>query len=156
TPPTCAASRRSAESAPSPASRSRPWRRSTRSCCGSSARAACWPRSFAVELLGSLGYALEGLSMGAAAGLAVAGARGLAGLYLLRPRRRRVVVAFAPLWVPLAGERRAERWARRLRRWLSLALQLAVFALLLVAAADPQRTVAGGAGRTVVVLVDHS
>jgi hypothetical protein len=106
--------------------------------------------------LASLGLALEGLSAGAAAGLAVVGVAALTALYLLRPRRRRVVVAFAPLWVPLAGERRAERWARRLRRWLSLALQLAIFALLLLAAADPQRVAAGGEGRTVVVLIDRS
>ena len=68
---------------------------------------------------------LEGLSAGATVGLAVAGAAILTGLYLLKPRRRRVVVAFAPLWLPGAGERRSERWARRLRRWLSLALQAA-------------------------------
>jgi hypothetical protein len=108
-----------------------------------------------VDPLASLGFALEGLSAGATAGLAVAGAAALTALYLLRPRRRRVVVAFAPLWAPQHGERRSERWARRLRRWLSLALQLAVFALLLLAAADPQRVSAGG-GRTVVVLVDRS
>jgi hypothetical protein len=106
-----------------------------------------------VELLG---FALEGLSAGAVAGLGLAGAAALTALYLLRPRRRRVVVAFAPLWAPQHGERRSERWARRLRRWLSLALQLAVFALILLAAADPQRGSAGGAGRTVVLLVDRS
>ncbi|HTA18109.1 MAG TPA: BatA and WFA domain-containing protein [Polyangia bacterium] len=102
------------------------------------------------------GLALEGLSAGAAVGLAVAGAVALTGLYLLRPRRQRVVVAFAPLWAPGAGERRSERWARKLRRWLSLALQLAIFGLLLLAAADPRPAGADRAGRTVVVLVDRS
>ena len=103
-----------------------------------------------------LGLALEGLSAGVAVGLAVAGAAVLTGLYLLKPRRRRVVVAFAPLWLPGAGERRSERWARRLRRWLSLALQALVFGLLLFAAADPRPVAANRAGRTVVILVDRS
>jgi VWA domain-containing protein/aerotolerance regulator-like protein len=106
--------------------------------------------------MGILGLALEGLSGGATLGLAVAGAALLTGLYLLKPRRRRVVVSFAPLWAPGAGERRAERWARRLRRWLSLALQLAILGLLLVAAADPRPVSADRAGRSVVVLVDRS
>jgi hypothetical protein len=102
------------------------------------------------------GLVLEGLSAGAAAGLAIAGAAILTGLYLLKPRRRRVVVAFAPLWLPGAGERRSERWARRLRRWLSLALQATVFGLLLVGAADPRPGAADRAGRTIVVLIDRS
>lgn len=102
------------------------------------------------------GLALQGLPAGAAAGLAVAGLVALTGLYLLRPRRRRVVVAFAPLWVPAAGERGAERWARKLRRWLSLALQLAIFGLLLTAAADPRPAAAEKEGCTIVVLVDRS
>jgi hypothetical protein len=67
-----------------------------------------------------------------------------------------VVVSFAPLWLPGAGERRSERWARRLQRWLSLALQALVFGLLLLAAADPRPGSADRAGRTVVVLVDRS
>lgn len=106
--------------------------------------------------MGLLGLALEGLSMATATGLALGGAAALTALYLLNPRRRRVVVAFAPLWQPAAGERRAVRWARRLRRWLSLALQLVVFGLLLFAAADPRPAGADAAGRSVVVLVDRS
>jgi hypothetical protein len=102
------------------------------------------------------GLALEGLSAGAAVGLGLAGLAILTGLYLLKPRRRRVVVAFAPLWLPGAGERRSERWARHLRRWLSLVLQAAVFGLLLLAAADPQPRAADRAGRSYVVLIDRS
>jgi hypothetical protein len=107
-------------------------------------------------MLGWLGFALEGLSVGTATALGLAGAAALTALYLLNPRRRRVVVAFAPLWQPSAGERRAVRWARRLRRWLSLALQLVVFGLLLFAAADPRPAGTDAAGRSVVVLVDRS
>jgi von Willebrand factor type A domain/Aerotolerance regulator N-terminal len=106
--------------------------------------------------VGFFPLALEGLTAGSAAGLALAGFVALSGLYLLKPRRRRVVVAFAPLWVTSSGERRAERWARRLRRWLSLALQLAVLGALLVAAADPRPVAADRLGRSVVVLVDRS
>jgi hypothetical protein len=109
-----------------------------------------------VGFLGPAGLILEGLSAGAAVGLAAAGAAVLTGLYLLKPRRRRVVVAFAPLWLPGPGERRSERWARRLRRWLSLALQLVLFGLLLLGAADPRPGAADRAGRTFVVLVDRS
>ena len=109
-----------------------------------------------MPFLGPAGLVLEGLSAGAAVGVAVAGAAILTGLYLLKPRRRRVVVAFAPLWLPGAGERRSERWARRLRRWLSLALQGVIFGLLLLAAADPRPGAADAAGRSVVVLVDRS
>ena len=86
----------------------------------------------------------------------MAGAAILTGLYLLKPRRRRVVVAFAPLWLGGPGERRSERWARRLRRWLSLALQALIFGLLLLAAADPRPGAADATGRTLVVLVDRS
>jgi len=105
---------------------------------------------------GWLGIAFGALSAGTVAALAGVGAAALVGLYLLEPRRRAVVVAFAPLWVGDAGARRAERWARRLRRWLSLALQLAIFGLILFAAADPRPAAADRGGRTVVVLVDRS
>jgi hypothetical protein len=109
-----------------------------------------------VSLFGAGGFVLGGLAPGAAVAIAAAGAAALTALYLLRLRRRRVVVPFAPLWLPHAGERRSERLARRLRRWLSLALQLTIFALLLVAAADPRPAAADRAGRSVVVLVDRS
>src|SRR5215510_4929360 len=110
-------------------------------------------------LLGLFGFGdlvLWGLGSGATAAVAAAGAAALTGLYLLRLRRRRVIVAFAPLWLEHAGERRSEVWARRLRRWLSLAVQLVIFALILLAAADPRPATADRAGRSVVVLVDRS
>jgi hypothetical protein len=100
--------------------------------------------------------ALHGLSGGVAGGVAVAGAALLTGLYLLRLRRRKVVVPFAALWTSFGGERRSERLARRLRRWLSLLLQLAMFGLILLAAADPQPAAANRVGRSLVVLVDRS
>jgi hypothetical protein len=109
-----------------------------------------------VSLFGAGGLVLGGLAPGAVAAIAAAGAAALTALYLLRLRRRRVVVPFAPLWLPHAGDRRSERLARRLRRWLSFALQLTIFALLLIAAADPRPAAADRAGRSLVVLVDRS
>jgi hypothetical protein len=109
-----------------------------------------------VGIFGLGGWALGGLSAGAAGGLALAGALALTSLYLLKLRRRRVVVPFAQLWIPQAGDRRSERWARRLRRWLSLAVQLLLFGLILLAAADPQPAAADRAGRSVVILIDRS
>jgi hypothetical protein len=93
------------------------------------------------------------------AALATAGALGAAAitaLYLVRLRRRRVVVAFVPLWLGLSGEPRATRMSRRLRHWLSLALALALFGMILVGAADPRPAAVDRAGRTLVILIDRS
>jgi von Willebrand factor type A domain/Aerotolerance regulator N-terminal len=102
------------------------------------------------------GYVLGGMTPGVAATLAIAGAAALTGLYLLRLRRRRVVVPFAALWLPHAGERRSEALARRLRRWISLAAQLVMFSLILLAASDPRPAGADRAGRSIVLLIDRS
>lgn len=90
---------------------------------------------------------------------ALAGAIGavtITVLYLIRLRRRRMVVPFAALWLSAAGPRRTTRWARRLRDLLSLLMALAVLGLLLLAAADPRPAAADRAGRSIVVLVDRS
>ena len=102
------------------------------------------------------GWVLGGLPAWAAAGISVVGAALLLGFYLLKRQRRRVVVAFAPLWTELGSEWRSDRWARRLRRWLSLLLQLGFLALLVLAAADPQPAAVDRGGRSVVVLLDRS
>jgi hypothetical protein len=98
----------------------------------------------------------RGLSPAAAAAVGAAGALALVALHLLRLRRRQVVVPFAPLWFGDAGAARDTRWARRLRRLLALALALTIFALVLLAAVDPQPASADRAGRTLVILVDRS
>jgi len=92
----------------------------------------------------------------AAAVAAAAGVAAITALYLVRLRRRRVVVAFAPLWLTAAGPRTTTSWARRLRNLLSLLLALALFGLLLLAAVDPRPAVADRAGRSLVVLIDRS
>ncbi|HXU01202.1 MAG TPA: VWA domain-containing protein [Polyangia bacterium] len=77
-------------------------------------------------------------------------------LYLVRLRRRRVVVSFAPLWLDVAGPRRTTSWARRLRDLLSLLLALVLVGLVLLAAVDPRPAAADRAGRSLVVLIDRS
>ena len=70
---------------------------------------------------------------------AIAGAAGAVAItvfYLVRLRRRRVVVSFAPLWLDAAGPRRMTSWARRLRDPASLLLALAMLGLVLLAAVD--------------------
>ena len=90
---------------------------------------------------------------------AVAGAIGavaITALYLVRLRRRRVVVSFAPLWLDAIGPRRTTSWARRLRDLLSLLLAISLLGALLVAAVDPRPAAADRAGRSLVVLIDRS
>jgi hypothetical protein len=89
-----------------------------------------------------------GIGLGAAATTAV--------LYLLKLRRRPVAVAFAPLWHRVLGDHDASRLFAKLRRWLSLALQLLLVALLALALGDPRPTHALGSGRNLVLLVDTS
>src|SRR5438874_2871349 len=86
---------------------------------------------------------------------AIAGAVGAAAitvLYLVRLRRRRVVVSFALLWLAAAGPRRTTTRARRLRDLLSLLLALSLLGLVLLAAVDPRPAAADRAGRSLVVM----
>lgn len=76
--------------------------------------------------------------------------------YILRLRRRPVAVPFAPLWHSVLGDRDASRLFSRLRRWLSLLLQLVLLALLAVALGDPRPEGTLGTGRNVVLLIDAS
>ena len=118
-----------------------------------------------MDTLGTLG-ASAALSATAAAVIGVAGAAAITAFYLLRLRRRRVVVAFAPLWLGAAGTERATRRTRRLRHWLSLALALALFAAILIGAIDRRpgaptpgasgREAIDRGGRSLVLLIDRS
>src|SRR3954463_6565962 len=93
-----------------------------------------------------------------ARGAAVAGAIGavaITALYLVRLRRRRVAVSFAPLWLDALGPRRTASWARRLRVLLPLLLALPLLAALRVAAVAPRPAAADRAGRSLVVLIDR-
>jgi hypothetical protein len=67
-----------------------------------------------------------------------AGAGAITVLYLLRMRRRQVVVPFAALWERVTRESESRRLWRKLRRLLSWLLQLLVLALVCLSLGDPR------------------
>lgn len=77
-------------------------------------------------------------------------------LYVLRLRRRPLSVPFSPLWQRILKEQNNTRWRNKLRRWLSLILQLLLAGLLLLALSDPEQESNVRTARHVVVLVDTS
>src|SRR5262245_18691500 len=87
-------------------------------------------------------------------------AGGLAALtvvaYILKMRRRRHEVPFSKLWQRVLAEKESSTLWKRLRRLISLAVQLAFLALLLGAALDPKVGSAEAAGRNLVLIVDAS
>ncbi len=97
------------------------------------------------------GYPLATLLgvFGVAAGLATL-------LYILKLRRRPVPVVFSPIWRRVLGDRESSRLFSQLKRWLSLLLQLALLALLVLALGDPRRGASSSDARHVVVLIDAS
>jgi Ca-activated chloride channel family protein len=107
-------------------------------------------------VLSVFGTTFAGLGPAATAVVAAVGTVALVALYLLRERERRVAVAFVGLWHPGGGRRRMERIGRRLRRWLSLLLQMVLLWLLLFALADPRPAAIAPGGRTWLLLIDRS
>lgn len=83
-------------------------------------------------------------------------AAALVTLYVLRLRRQRVEVPFSPLWQQVLQERSASRLWDRLKRLLSLLLQLALLGLIVLALADPQSDAQRREGRSVVIVLDAS
>jgi Ca-activated chloride channel homolog len=81
---------------------------------------------------------------------------GVAVLYVLKLRRRVVAVPFSPLWERILRDKEATTLFSKLKRLLSLLLQLALLALLVLALGDPRAAESLIKGRTVVVLVDAS
>jgi hypothetical protein len=77
-------------------------------------------------------------------------------LYILKLRRRVVSVPFSPLWQRILRDKDATSLFSKLKRLLSLLLQLALLALLVIALGDPRKADTGGGSRSVVVLVDAS
>jgi hypothetical protein len=74
--------------------------------------------------------------------------------YLLRPRRRRVVVASNLIWrrVAAGSRMRRERW----RWWLSLALALAIGLAIALALTRPEVAAIAGTARRVVLVIDDA
>jgi hypothetical protein len=77
-------------------------------------------------------------------------------LYILKMRRRAVAVPFARIWNRVLRDEQATSLFSRLKRLLSLLVQLALLALLLFALGDPRVAQTTLTGRSVVVLVDAS
>lgn len=78
------------------------------------------------------------------------------GLYILKLRRRPVAVPFERLWERILKDKEATSLFSRLKRLLSLLLQLLILAALVLALGDPRTAVEVVKGRTLVVLVDTS
>jgi hypothetical protein len=77
-------------------------------------------------------------------------------LYLLKLRRRAVAVPFALLWERILRDKESTTLFAKLKRVLSLLLQLALLALLVLALGDPRPAESVLRGRTLVVLLDAS
>ncbi|MBW2526974.1 MAG: VWA domain-containing protein [Deltaproteobacteria bacterium] len=77
-------------------------------------------------------------------------------LYVLKLRRRPIAVPFAQLWQRILRDQEATTLFSQLKRILSLLLQLALLALLLLAIGDPRSAVSATEGRHLVVLIDAS
>jgi hypothetical protein len=90
--------------------------------------------------------------------LAVFGAVGFGVLvlYILKLRRRVVAVPFSPLWERILRDKEATSLFSKLKRLLSLLLQLALLAALVLALGDPRRAESLIKGRTFIVLIDAS
>lgn len=77
-------------------------------------------------------------------------------LYILKLRRRTVAVPFSKLWEKILRDKEATSLFSRLKRLLSLLVQLALLALLAFALGDPRAAASIIKGRNLVVLLDAS
>lgn len=98
---------------------------------------------------------LAGAPLSLLAPVAAGLSAGLVVLYVLKLRRRRVEVPFANLWQRVLRERETTALWRKLRRLLSLVVQLVLLLLILLAVGDP-RLAASQSGRSVALLLDTS
>ena len=90
--------------------------------------------------------------------LGIFGAAGAAVLvlYILKLRRRVVAVPFSPLWQRILKDKEATSLFSKLKRLLSLLLQLALLAVLVLALGDPRAAESLLKGKSIVVLLDTS
>jgi hypothetical protein len=77
-------------------------------------------------------------------------------LWLYRRQARRVPVSTLLFFRVLAKEHQEAAWLRRLKRWLALALTLAILGLAVMALAKPARSGTSGSPAAVVILLDLS
>jgi hypothetical protein len=99
--------------------------------------------------LAGLPFATLAAVFGVAAALVTA-------LYILKLRRRSVATPFAPLWQRILKDHEATSLFSKLKRLLSLLLQLILLFFLVAALGDPKLAGSWVKGRTLVVLVDAS
>ncbi|TPV96323.1 MAG: VWA domain-containing protein [Myxococcales bacterium FL481] len=97
-----------------------------------------------------------GLSLVQIAAVFGAATMAITGLYLLRMRRRELVVPFAALWQQVARESESRRIWRRLRRVASWLVQLAVVAFVCFALGDPRPSTWVDEPETLAVVLDGS
>jgi hypothetical protein len=76
--------------------------------------------------------------------------------YILKLRRRPVAVPFSKIWNRILRDKEATSLFSQLKRLLSLLLQLALLALLLLALGDPRAAANLIEGRNMIVLIDAS
>lgn len=77
-------------------------------------------------------------------------------LYILKLRRRTVPVPFSKLWDKILRDKEATSLFSKLKRLLSLLVQLALLALLALALGDPRAAATLIKGRNLIVLLDAS
>lgn len=77
-------------------------------------------------------------------------------LYLLRLRRRQLVVPYLPLWKKVVQRKQYQSLFERLKRLVSWLLQLFFWGLLLLALADPRLRAELLSGKNLVLVVDTS
>ena len=99
---------------------------------------------------------LAGLPLATLLGIFGAAAVFATALYILKLRRRTVPVPFSKLWEKILRDKEATSLFSRLKRLLSLLVQLALLALLAFALGDPRAAATLIKGRNLVVLVDAS
>ncbi len=99
---------------------------------------------------------LSGLPVGTLLGIFGAAAALVVAFYILKLRRRAVPVPFSRIWDSVLRDKQATELFSKLRRLLSLLLQLALLALLVLALGDPKPKEDLREGRHLVLLLDAS
>ncbi len=97
-----------------------------------------------------------GLAAAQVATLFAVGAVVITAMYLLRMRRRQVVVPFAALWQRVTAESDTRRLWKKLRRMLSWLVQLILLALICLALGDPRPDAWLRDPATLAIVVDTS
>lgn len=99
---------------------------------------------------------LSGLPLGTLLGIFGAASALVVVFYILKLRRRAVPVPFSRIWDSVLKDKQATELFSKLRRLLSLALQLALLALMVLALGDPKPKEDLREGRHLVLLIDGS